>query len=202
MPHLPKSGKLLTYNTTRVITAQKNAETIARNAAIDSHRRHGLQVFENEPFVAFAPAGSQHAYEQWVVPKRHQQEMTSLSDAELLAVILRTGLPGKSAVEFGRELLTAKLVGRLGESTFLSVVVGASGSGKSTGRRKPRTSTKSLVFPPIVPTTREKPAGGTPFMERMSMKLPCPDSYRKLCASITAPWSFLGSGTVPLSSNE
>jgi len=30
----------------------------------------------------------------------------SLSDAELLAVILRTGLPGKSAVELGRDLLT------------------------------------------------------------------------------------------------
>jgi DNA repair protein RadC len=29
----------------------------------------------------------------------------SLSDAELLAVMLRTGLPGKSAVELGRELL-------------------------------------------------------------------------------------------------
>jgi len=32
---------------------------------------------------------------------------------------------------FGRELLTAKLVGRLRESRFLAVVVGASGSGKS-----------------------------------------------------------------------
>jgi DNA repair protein RadC len=30
----------------------------------------------------------------------------SLSDAELLAVLLRTGLPGKSAVELGRELLS------------------------------------------------------------------------------------------------
>ena len=32
---------------------------------------------------------------------------------------------------FGRELLTAKLVRRLGDTQFLSVVIGASGSGKS-----------------------------------------------------------------------
>jgi len=33
------------------------------------------------------------------------QGVGSLSDAELLAVLLRTGLPGKSAVELGRDLL-------------------------------------------------------------------------------------------------
>ncbi len=32
---------------------------------------------------------------------------------------------------FGREMLTARLVGRLGEASFLAVIVGASGSGKS-----------------------------------------------------------------------
>ena len=36
-----------------------------------------------------------------------------------------------AALFFGRELLTAKLVARLRESRFLSVIVGASGSGKS-----------------------------------------------------------------------
>jgi WD40 repeat protein/class 3 adenylate cyclase len=36
-----------------------------------------------------------------------------------------------SELFFGREILTAKLVKRLGESQFLSVIIGASGSGKS-----------------------------------------------------------------------
>jgi WD40 repeat protein/DNA-binding SARP family transcriptional activator len=42
---------------------------------------------------------------------------------------------GDAALFFGRELLTARLIGRLRESDFLAVVVGASGSGKSSAVR-------------------------------------------------------------------
>jgi WD40 repeat protein/DNA-binding SARP family transcriptional activator len=45
---------------------------------------------------------------------------------------------------FGRELLTAKLVGRLRQTQFLSVVIGASGSGKS-----------SLVRAGVIPTLKK-----------------------------------------------
>ena len=50
------------------------------------------------------------AISDWPLAERPRERLLaqgagSLSDAELLAVILRTGLPGKSAVEFGRELL-------------------------------------------------------------------------------------------------
>lgn len=60
-------------------------------AAIETHRRDGLITATNETFVAFAPAGSEHAYEQWIVPARHQSEMTSLQEPEIadLASILQ-----------------------------------------------------------------------------------------------------------------
>jgi len=50
------------------------------------------------------------AISDWPLSERPRERLLaqgarSLSDAELLAVILRTGLPGKSAVELGRDLL-------------------------------------------------------------------------------------------------
>ena len=51
------------------------------------------------------------AISDWPLGERPRERLlaqgaSALSDAELLAVILRTGLPGKSAVELGRDLLT------------------------------------------------------------------------------------------------
>ena len=50
------------------------------------------------------------AISDWPAGERPRERLlahgpASLSDAELLAVLLRTGLPGKSAVDLGRELL-------------------------------------------------------------------------------------------------
>src|SRR6185295_19936209 len=50
------------------------------------------------------------AIADWPLAERPRERLLaqgagSLSDAELLAVILRTGLPGKSAVELGRDLM-------------------------------------------------------------------------------------------------
>jgi DNA repair protein RadC len=50
------------------------------------------------------------AISDWPLGERPRERLLaqgagSLSDAELLAVILRTGLPGKNAVELGRDLL-------------------------------------------------------------------------------------------------
>ncbi len=52
------------------------------------------------------------AISDWPAGERPRERLLAqgagaLSDAELLAVILRTGLPGKSAVDLGRELLAA-----------------------------------------------------------------------------------------------
>ena len=50
------------------------------------------------------------AISDWPLAERPRERLLaqgagSLSDAELLAVILRTGLPGKSAVDLGRDLM-------------------------------------------------------------------------------------------------
>jgi DNA repair protein RadC len=50
------------------------------------------------------------AISDWPLRERPRERLlahgaTALSDAELLAVLLRTGIPGKSAVELGRDLL-------------------------------------------------------------------------------------------------
>jgi DNA repair protein RadC len=50
------------------------------------------------------------AISDWPLAERPRERLLaqgagSLSDAELLAVVLRTGLPGKSAVELGRDLM-------------------------------------------------------------------------------------------------
>ena len=52
------------------------------------------------------------AISDWPLAERPRERLLAegaeaLSDAELLAVLLRTGLPGKSAVDLGRELVHA-----------------------------------------------------------------------------------------------
>lgn len=49
---------------------------------------------ENDSFVRIAPAASQHAYEQWIVPKKHRDDFTSLDENEVaaLAAILQTAV--------------------------------------------------------------------------------------------------------------
>jgi UDPglucose--hexose-1-phosphate uridylyltransferase len=59
--------------------------------AIGIHRERGLVIRETDSFVALAPSGSWMAWQQWIVPKEHEPEM-SLLDRERcqeLAVILR-----------------------------------------------------------------------------------------------------------------
>ncbi len=60
--------------------------------AIESHRRTGLAIQESDAFVWLTPAASWMAYQQWIVPKRHVAEMTSLDGNERteLAMLLRS----------------------------------------------------------------------------------------------------------------
>lgn len=68
-------------------------------------RYKATQLFFN--FLSFKPMGIQ----QWPKNDRPRERLItqgaeSLSDAELLAIFLRTGLPGKSAVDLAREMVT------------------------------------------------------------------------------------------------
>ena len=51
-----------------------------------------LIVHENEAFVSFAPDGSVHSYEQWIVPKRHQPDFASLVEPRQLGTILQRAI--------------------------------------------------------------------------------------------------------------
>ena len=63
-------------------------------AAIESHRSEGLLISEHGSFVRLAPKGSTFAWEQWIVPRRHQPDIAGLSDEERdgLAAALRAAI--------------------------------------------------------------------------------------------------------------
>jgi UDPglucose--hexose-1-phosphate uridylyltransferase len=67
----------------------------------------GTVIDENESFVRFTPDASQHAYEQWIVPKRHQASISSMSSAEItaLADILQAGVRGARRIAPGHNVL-------------------------------------------------------------------------------------------------
>ena len=59
----------------------------------------------------------------WALSERPREKLlekgaAALTDAELLAVLLRTGLPGKTAVDLGREILGGRGFAALLESKF------------------------------------------------------------------------------------
>jgi len=64
-------------------------------------------IEENESFIRFAPAGSQHAYEQWIIPKRHQPDISSLRDDEVaaLATILQGAIRATRSIAASHNVL-------------------------------------------------------------------------------------------------
>lgn len=64
-------------------------------------------IEENDSFSRFAPAGSQHAYEQWIVPKRHKGEIASLTDDEVgaLATILQSAVRATRSIAAAHNIL-------------------------------------------------------------------------------------------------
>ena len=57
-------------------------------------RGAGTVIDENESFTRIVPNAAQHAYEQWIVPKRHEADFTTLRDSEVaaLAAMLQTAV--------------------------------------------------------------------------------------------------------------
>jgi len=54
-------------------------------------RNVGTTIEENDSFARVVPEAAQQTYQQWIVPKRHEPDFTSLRDAEVvsLAAMLR-----------------------------------------------------------------------------------------------------------------
>jgi UDPglucose--hexose-1-phosphate uridylyltransferase len=63
-------------------TAFAHAPECPLCAAIASHRRDGLIIRESASFAWLAPTAPSFAYQQWIVPKRHQSEMATFDDGE------------------------------------------------------------------------------------------------------------------------
>jgi UDPglucose--hexose-1-phosphate uridylyltransferase len=59
--------------------------------AIATHRRDGLTIRETDSFAWLAPSASWMTAQQWIVPKQHAPELTSLDDARIeeLALLLQ-----------------------------------------------------------------------------------------------------------------
>ena len=67
------------------------------------------------------------AITDWPAAERPRERLLthgpkSLSDAELLAIFLRTGLPGKSAVDLARELLSADVFMQISSMVSLGLL--------------------------------------------------------------------------------
>ncbi|MCU1347001.1 MAG: galactose-1-phosphate uridylyltransferase [Acidobacteria bacterium] len=95
--HGPAAGASIQHLHSQIVALPFTPPRIAHEAAafaraeghcplcesLDEHRRQGLVLSENESFAWIAPATSRMANEQWLLPKRHQHELASLTDAEI-----------------------------------------------------------------------------------------------------------------------
>lgn len=66
------------------IVREAAAFTSARTCPLCSPRENVIE--ENEHFFRFAPDGSQHSFEQWLVPRRHQSAIDTLDSGEVTAL--------------------------------------------------------------------------------------------------------------------
>jgi len=57
-------------------------------------------IEQNEHFLRFAPDGSQHSYEQWLMPKRHQPSIATLTAGEIdaLASMLQSAVRATGSI--------------------------------------------------------------------------------------------------------
>src|SRR5260221_12649262 len=106
------------------------------------------------------------AISDWLPAERPRERLLAsgpgaLSDAELLAVMLRTGVRGKSAVDLGRDLLE-RCGGVAG--LFGTALPGIKGLGPA--KRAQLEAALELAPPPIAPGLEESPALACPGARR------------------------------------
>ena len=67
----------------------------------------GTVIEENDSFARVVPGAAQQAYQQWIVPKRHEPDFTSLRDAQIvsLAVILQSAVRAAHQVSSSHNVL-------------------------------------------------------------------------------------------------
>lgn len=93
-------------------------------AAIEKHRESGLVIAETGSVVRLAPSGSSHAYEQWVIPLRHQPEMTGLDADEMIGLSrgLRDGVRAAKSVAAAHNVLFMNFRRRRSAHMYVAIV--------------------------------------------------------------------------------
>ena len=71
------------------VAREAAAFAAARSCPLCGPRENVIE--ENEHFLRFAPDGSQHSYQQWIVPKRHQSSFVT-ADVPALASMLQSSI--------------------------------------------------------------------------------------------------------------
>ena len=81
--------------------------------APDRHEREGLLIASHGEFARIAPSGSSHAYEQWIVPARHQREISDLKEERIaaLAAALRDSVAAARRVADAYNILFMNFAG-------------------------------------------------------------------------------------------
>jgi len=80
-----------------------------------------LIVHENDAFVSFAPAGSMHAYEQWIVPKRHQADIGSVTEVSALGTILQKAIGSAQKIASPHNVLFMNFPGQASAHWYIDV---------------------------------------------------------------------------------
>jgi UDPglucose--hexose-1-phosphate uridylyltransferase len=84
---------------------------------------HGekLVVAENETFVSFAPYGSNFAYQQWLVPRRHTADFGDLTEQELsdLAALLQQAARAMQSISPAHNWLVMSFPGTAGAHMYV-----------------------------------------------------------------------------------
>jgi UDPglucose--hexose-1-phosphate uridylyltransferase len=83
----------------------------------------GVVIDEDEWFIRVAPEGSQHAYLQWIIPRRHHPEVSTLSSAEIegLAVFLERAGRATARIASSSNVLHMNFAGQPSAHFYIEV---------------------------------------------------------------------------------
>jgi UDPglucose--hexose-1-phosphate uridylyltransferase len=84
IPHVHSQVMPLAFTPPRIA---RESEAFARSLECPLCKMAGAVIEETECFTWLAPEGSSFAYQQWIVPKPHVNEMTSFDTAELASLL-------------------------------------------------------------------------------------------------------------------
>ncbi len=91
--------------------------------AIEAHRREGLVIGENGSFAWIAPHAPAFAYQQWIVPKRHQNELATFDDREIedVAELLKSSVAAMRSISTSHNWLFLSFPARASAHAYVDL---------------------------------------------------------------------------------